>query len=286
MPVLGWLFSLPETAYVFSWAGMLFDTTIVFFLLWPKTRIIAYISVVIFHAVTGMLFQIGVFPLVMIASTPIFFSDSFHKKVLEKIRVRLSSVLKKDYFTAPEIKLNVHCGNPYVAKQEAINNNDFMFYYRRYEKPESKKVATGLVLIYIGFQLVFPWRFLLYPGNLYWTEQGYRFSWRVMLMEKSGSATFYVKDAATGKEGVVHNPDFLNRHQEKQMSFQPDMILQYAHFLADYYKKQGVTNPEVRAEIYVTLNARPSQLYVDSTVNLAVISDSWANKDWILPFKP
>ena len=32
-------------------------------------------------------------------------------------------------------------------------------------------------------QLAFPFRYLLYPGNIFWTEEGYRFSWRVMLME-------------------------------------------------------------------------------------------------------
>jgi hypothetical protein len=47
------------------------------------------------------------------------------------------------------------------------------------------------------FQLVFPFRYLLYPNELFWTEEGFRFSWRVMLMEKAGYATFKVRDAVS-----------------------------------------------------------------------------------------
>lgn len=135
------------------------------------------------------------------------------------------------------------------------------------------------------FQLAFPWRYVLYDGNLFWTEEGYRFSWRVMLMEKAGTATFYVKNAKTGREGSVINHRFLNEHQEKQMSMQPDLILQYAHFLKDHYEKKGMEDPSVRAEVWVTLNGRPAQLLIDPEVDLTTKTDGWTQKDWILPFK-
>jgi hypothetical protein len=70
------------------------------------------------------------------------------------------------------------------------------------------------------------------------------FSWRVMLMEKAGTVFFYVTDPATGREGEVTNRDFLTPNQEKMMATQPDMILQFAHFLADHYRRQGITNPK------------------------------------------
>jgi hypothetical protein len=93
-----------------------------------------------------------------------------------------------------------------------------------------KSLLYSFLVVYVSFQLLFPWRYMLYPGNLFWTEEGYRFSWRVMLMEKAGTATFYVKDRKSGREGIVINSEFLNRHQEKQMAFQPDMMLQFAHY--------------------------------------------------------
>ena len=42
---IGFIFEYKLTAFLFSWAGMLFDTFIVFFLLWRRTRIFAYIIV-------------------------------------------------------------------------------------------------------------------------------------------------------------------------------------------------------------------------------------------------
>ena len=105
-----------------------------------------------------------------------------------------------------------------------------------------------------------------------------------MLMEKAGTATFYVKDGPDGREGSVINHRFLNPHQEKQMAMQPDLILQFAHYLKAHYQSQGMTDPKVRAEVWVTLNARPAQSLIDPQVDLTQKSDGWKSKDWILSF--
>ncbi|WNJ20696.1 HTTM domain-containing protein [Pontibacter sp. G13] len=255
MPILGWTFAYPITAYLFSWAGMLYDTFIVIGLAWKPTRWLAYLAVLFFHGVTGYLFQIGMFPTIMITITLVFFSEEFHLRILHAwrswFRVKQPAIQGRTYQTAP------------------IWGN----------------VLRGCLILHVVFQLVFPWRYLLYDGNLFWNEEGYRFSWRVMLMEKAGTATFYVKDTCTGREGVVDNAEFLKDHQEKQMAMQPDMILQFAHFLADHYESEGLCAPEVRAEVYVTLNGRRSKLLVDPEVDLTQVHDSWKQKEWVLPFQ-
>ncbi|MCS7075465.1 MAG: HTTM domain-containing protein [Bacteroidia bacterium] len=239
LPIIGNLFAWKYTSYIFSWLGMLYDCTIPFWLMWRKSRPYAYIAVIVFHAIVGILFQIGVFPLVMIVSTLIFFDfDKWMKKT---------------------------------------ENNVF-------DIQPIPKWLKYVLSFYIIFQVLYPWRYVLYSGNLFWTEEGYRFSWRVMLMEKAGTATFYVKDTRTGKEGLVNNREFLNDHQEKQMAMQPDMILQFAHFLGKYYEKKGIHKPEVRAEVYVTLNGRPSQLLIDPNINLMQEKDTFKPKKWILPY--
>lgn len=240
VPVLGPFFAWSVTPYIFSWFGMLYDCFIVFFLLYAPTRFWAYLTVVAFHSLTGLLFQIGIFPLVMMGGTLIFF----------------------DFEKRPRVAL---------APQNPIRLRE--------------RLLAAVLLVHFAFQLLFPWRYLLYEGNVFWTEQGYRFAWRVMLMEKAGTATFYVKDGKTGREGVVDNREFLNAHQEKQMAMQPDMILQFAHFLGAHYAEEGLQNPQVRAEVYVTLNARPSQLLIDPTVDLMKETDSFQAKTWILPFE-
>ena len=254
VPVIGGIFKYKATAYLFSWVGMLFDTFIVIGLLIKQTRWLAFAAVVVFHTLTGILFQIGVFPIVMILGVPIFFSASFHEKVI----AFLASL-----FNSPKLSDE----DSFLPKVQPTH-----------------KVVFPFLIIFFLFQLVFPWRYVLYPGNLFWTEEGYRFSWRVMLMEKAGTATFYVKDSETGREGSVINHQFLNPHQEKQMAMQPDLILQFAHYLKEHYTREGMENPKVRAEVWVTLNARPAKLLIDPEVDLTTKTDNWASKDWILPF--
>jgi hypothetical protein len=139
-----------------------------------------------------------------------------------------------------------------------------------------------LTALYLAFQLLFPWRFVLHPGQLFWTEAGYRFSWRVMLMEKAGTATFYAQRTDTWREGMVDNAAFLLPHQEKQMAMQPDLIVQYAHWLKQHYEKQGIPVNKVRAEVYVTLQGKPSQLYFDPQLNLLDFNPR-ANPHWLYP---
>ncbi len=250
MPLFGAMFTWKITPYLFSWFGMLYDTTIIFFLSWRPTRALAYLSVIVFHGLTALLFQIGVFPLVMVGATWIYFSPEFHARILN-----------------------------WVERFAAANGESFSTFRAPVRWP------TVLLVAFFTFQLLFPWRYLLYPGNVFWTEEGYRFSWRVMLMEKAGTATFYVKDGKTQREGVVHNSDFLKPHQIKQMAMQPDMILQFAHHLRDHYKKEGLYDPSVRAEVYITLNGRPSRLLFDPHLDLTTLEDNWRHKEWIYPYE-
>jgi hypothetical protein len=106
-----------------------------------------------------------------------------------------------------------------------------------------------------------------------------------MLMEKAGAAYFTVKDKTGNKFYEVNNAEFLTPLQEKMMATQPDLILKYAHFLANTYRQRGIAEPRVFAEVYVTLNGQRSRLFVDSTTDLAAETLSWRHYNWILPYK-
>jgi hypothetical protein len=246
LPIVGSIFKWELTPYLFSWAGAIYDLVIPFFLLIKSTRWFAYAAVVVFHLLTWSLFQIGMFPFIMIGATLIFFSADFHKN------------WQKEVF-----------GNIEVSMAE--------------QKPKQSWISIPIAL-FVAFQLVFPLRHMLYDGNPFWHEQGYRFGWRVMLMEKAGYAQFKVKDSR-GRTIEVQNSDFLTPVQEKMMSTQPDLMLQYAKFLEVHYSKQGVITEGVYANVYVTMNGRGSRAYVDSSVNLADQDDSWKSKSWILPYE-
>ena len=241
--------------YAMSWSGMFYDLLIPFLLFYKRTRIFAFILVVFFHVFTRVLFPIGMFPYVMIISTLIFFDSNFHKKIISFLRKRINRLLK--------------------LKNEILINEVYPLLNR--------KISLTIVFLFLSVQLLFPFRYLTYPGELFWTEEGYRFSWRVMLIEKMGYTNFKIVNAETNNYFYVDNQDFLTPLQEKQMSFQPDFILEYAHYLGDHFKKQGHKNIQVFAESYVALNGRLSQPFIDKSIDLYKEKESWKHKNWILP---
>lgn len=252
MPVIGFLFNYYWVAYAFSWFGCIYDLSIAF-LLWNKrTRLAAYLMVIAFHVLTSLLFPIGIFPYVMIITALIFFPAHIHEKIL---------VLLQRLIPYPKEKITTVTYFTYSSLQQYF--------------------VKGIIFTFFVVQLLLPLRFLCYPGSLFWTEQGYRFSWRVMLMEKAGYTQFTVKDDS-GKFLVVNNNEFLTTLQEKMMSTQPDMMLQYAHILAEYYAAHGFRNPKVYADTYVALNGRRGKVLIDPTVDLAKEKDSFKHKSWIL----
>jgi hypothetical protein len=101
-------------------------------------------------------------------------------------------------------------------------------------------------------------------------------------MEKAGYAQFIVKDA-TGKQESVNNSEFLSPLQEKMMSTQADMLLQYAHILSKHYAQLGFIKPEVYVDSYVALNGRLGKPLVSNQTNLAKEIDSFKPKTWIQP---
>jgi hypothetical protein len=244
LPFIGSLLDYKLTAYVFSWFGATFDLTVAFFLFWRRSRIWAYIAVVIFHISTWVLFPIGMFPFFMIGLTLIFFDHQY----LDRMALGKTA----HNFKTPML---------------------------------TRRVIKGGVLLYAIVQLLLPVRFLLYPTNLFWTEEAYRFSWRVMLMEKSGYINFTVIDANNPdlKEEVSNN-DHLSLNQVKMMATQPDMIVQFAHYLEDHYKGKGLEKPEVYAYSYVSLNGKGSKAFIDPNANLAEVNLDLGTRDYVLPY--
>ena len=250
-PLIGSLFAKDWVAYFFSWFGAIYDLLIIFFLMNSRFRPYAYFFVISFHVLTWLLFPIGVFPWVMIAFSTIFLSMETHEKIIRKMAGLFSG-----------------------------SEADTSFQTFTYNAVKAKIVSVTLIA-FIIFQLLFPWRYIVYPNNLFWGEEGYRFSWRVMLMEKAGYATFYVTDPATGNKGQVFNYEYLTPQQEKMMATQPDMIWQFAQYIKKEYQKKGVQNPIINAEVYATLNGKRSRLLIDPTVDLTKVSDGFAPKEWI-----
>ena len=251
LALIGPLLAMPWVAYAASWAGALFDCTIVAWLAWRRSRPLAYLAVVGFHVLTGMLFQIGIFPVVMIGATLVFFAPDWPRRLLRRRRAGTG---------LPETPAPAVSG-------------------RRW------RWALGALAILALVQVAIPLRHLAYPGNVRWTEEGYYLSWRVMITEKAGHVDYRVRDA-TGAEWQVGPELVLTDWQTSQATIRPDLIVATAHLIADHYWADGRGQVEVRADAFASFNGRPHQRMVDPTVDLAAQRRDLTPKPFILPLNP
>ncbi len=248
MPVVGWLFSgqlvpLHTMAYAFSWAGFLFDSTIVIWLLWRRTRPYAFVVVVVFHALTMALFPIGMFPVIMVCAATVFFDASMPRRFLGRF------LEPADLSTTPTALTSWQ---------------------------------LGVVVAWCACHVLLPLRMHLYGGDVLWHEQGMRFAWKVMVREKNAIVTYYVEDKSTGRRRYVRPREWLDARQEREFSTQPDMIVQLAHAIGDAEHKKG-KDVRVFAEVKVSLNGRPAALLLDPDVDLMTIVDGVMKASWIRP---
>jgi vitamin K-dependent gamma-carboxylase len=250
VPLLGKLFTLPGVAVAMSWLGFLFDTTIVGWLSWRRTRIWAYAVVLVFHTLTRLLFDIGMFPFIMSLAALVFFDPDWPRALIARFR---RTTMERPIADARPLATLGH------------------------------RIALGAGALYCVIQLLAPLRCHLYGGDVLWHEQGMRFSWRVMIRAKGGATTFVVRDKTSGRTLHVNPGEYLTPFQENEMSSQPDLILQLAHRIERDYAARMAAPVEVHVESRVSLNGRRGALLLDPDVDLARIEDGLGAARWVLP---
>jgi vitamin K-dependent gamma-carboxylase len=254
MPLLGRFFAAAWAPPLMSWAGALFDLSIVPLLLWRRSRRMAYLAVIGFHLLTARLFSIGMFPYFMICGSLLFLAPEWPRGLVSRWLG----------------------GGVTEAVQAPLSGSGF----------EQSRWLRALFVAYFVVQVFMPLRHFMYPGELCWTEQGFRFSWNVMLMEKDGSVDFRVVEPASGRTFHVSPRAYFTPYQTATMAPQPDMVLEAARIIADDFRVRGMSRPAVYADAFASLNGRPMQRLIDPRVDLAREVDGLSNKTWILPMKP
>lgn len=237
IPLIGNLLTQNITAYLMSYTGLIYDLFIGFFLLNKKTRKYAFISVVIFHVFTYLLFNIGVFPWAMILIVTVFFEPEWFDKYLKKLS-----------------NSNQSLNTLYISDKKAFKLK--------------KRIILSCISIFFIIQIILPLRHYFYKGDFFLTEQGFRFSWHVMLIEKTAMIDFIVVDKDTDKKWVINPNTYLTPLQVKMMSTQIDMILQFTRYLEEIYKMKGFKNLEIYNESYVSINGKPSVKFIKPEINL------------------
>ncbi len=246
VPLIGPYLIRRDVALVASWAGMLHDLLIVPLLAWRRTRAYAFVVLVLFHVLTASWFNIGIFPVLMPIAATLFFEPDWPRRFLGAWGASPSP--------SP---------SPSPSTTMTTTTTTLVF-----------------VAIYCGVQLLLPLRGYLHGGNVLWHEQGMRFSWRVMVHAKYGSVRYRVS-LPGGRELMVMPRRYLTLAQEREMSGQPDLILQLAHHIADEFRARGDAHVAVRADALVSLNGRAPAPLIDPRVDLTRIRDGLGKAGWI-----
>lgn len=246
LPWVGPLLALPQTAIAMSWAGAAYDLLIPFVLLWGPTRRVGLLLVVGFHVCVGLLFPIGIFPALMVLSATVFLPSDWPRRLVR---------------------------HPVPSP---------------WQPPDQPSAPVlGVLLLFLGGVCLFPGRFLLLGDrvswtDVNWTEQGYRFAWRVMLNEKTGFVEYTVVEPASGRRWKAQPAQDLTQLQHKQMRTQPDLMRDYARHLAQRHAAAG-RRVEVRADAWCSLNGRPAQRLLSPDVDLTQPLATLRAQGWILP---
>ena len=273
-PVIGALLQQTWVAYVMSWSGAAFDLTIMLWMSLDKTRRFAYPILVAFHLITWQLFPaLGMFPWLMIACTTIFFKPDWPARGLRAI-ARGTTVIRQRVGTEPSAVPATQLRNLSADPDKTAAHPSVATWQR---------LAIIAMAAFAVLQVLVPLRHWLYPGNVRWTEEGYRYSWRMMLSEKVGYVSFRVVDPLSGATWTVRPDAYLSPLQVERTAIDPDMILQTAHIIAADFRSRGYTAIEVRADAFVALNGRPHRRLIDPETDLAAESRTVWAKDWVLP---
>jgi hypothetical protein len=248
-PVIGKYFTEDWMIMIMSYSGLLLDLLVVPILLFKRTRPIGFVVICLFHLMNTQLFTIGIFPWFMIAATSLFFAPNWPKRIFGINKTNKS--LKEIKNEIPEFR--------------------------------TQKWVYVLLTVFVASQVLLPFRHLLIPGLVHWTEEGHKYAWHMKLRSKSGNTHFLVRNKATGEVLEIDTERYIDDWQEDSMDGNPGMIWQLAQHIKEEHFIMGL-DVEVYAEARASLNGRQYQTLIDPNVDLGNVKRPYfGHAPWILP---
>lgn len=233
--------------YCIAYFGILFDLLIVPALLWKKTRNIAFVISIFFHLFNSFIFHIGIFPYMSLAFTLFFYP--------------------KDYINRKFLK-----SKPFYDKAEIV-------------VPKSHKMITGFIIVFLFIQFLLPLRHWFIKGDVLWTEEAHRMSWRMMLRTKSSSTSIKIVNKTTGKSHYINKDHYLTKKQQRSMLAKPDGIWQFTQRLAKEYEEKG-EKIEIYVRSRISVNGGPYKKLIDPKQDFTKAQwDYFSHNDWVLLYE-
>ena len=230
--------------YLFiAYAGILFDLLIVPFLLFKKTRTLALIASVIFHIFNSITLQIGIFP---------FFALTFALFFYEPETIRRLFLRKKPKLEDENLSQNLY----------------------------GKRIVYFLMIPYLIIQIALPLRHHFIEGDVLWTEEGHRLSWRMMLRERNGYITIQIKDLKTGSVSIYNYRKNLTNKQAQNLATKPDFIWQYCQRIKEEYQGKHIS---IYIDCKNSINRKEYKRLIDPNYDMAKAEwNYFAHNEWIL----
>ena len=243
-PIVGPLLIKSWFQYFVAWGGIAFDLFIVPALLWKRTRKYAFIASLFFHGFNSIIFQVGIFPFMGIAFGLFYFEPETIRRLFFK---------KKESF----------------SEEQDV------------EQPNFQNVKTVAFTSFIILMVLLPLRHHYFDGNVTWTEEGHRMSWRMMLRSKGGIVDVQVRRA--DESYFVNLDDYLTPKQQRAIATRPDMFWSFIQYLKQDLISKGEGDYEgIYAVSRVSLNGRPAQALYDPMVDFSTVEwNQFSENVWV-----
>jgi len=263
-PLLGYLFTQDWSIAVAAYGVILLHLIGAPLLLYRRTQLTVLAIYAAFHLLNHFVFSIGIFPWLTLFTSLLFLPPDWPKRVYRTTLRHLPAFAPVP--SSPGAPAPVM--SPPVAENSTV-----------------RTLWVATLSIWLIVQICIPLRHWIYPGNVAWNEEGHRFSWRMKLRSKSGVANFRLI-APDGRRWQVQPSQFLTKRQTRKFSCKPDMILQFAHFLAHtWIREKDLRDVAVYASIRCSLNGRPAVPFIDPQIDLSKIERSLSHARWVLPLE-
>jgi hypothetical protein len=308
-PFVGQFFTSGGFVHGLAIASTAFDTLIVLLLLYRRTRPVAFVVALGFHFLNSRLFEIGMFPWLMIVATTVFLDPDWPRRMWRALRARRGLVVAcvSIGFVAGFVVGGFlpRTFSAVMALTGGVGTAVGVFHLLPARMRETVPAAADhdttpwrgyglagrvavVLTLFAVLQVLLPLRQFVIPGNVAWTTEGQRFAWQLLVRQSSGAAVFKIDGPGAESVGAFNIRAHITSFQTSKMIWNPDMLVQFAHYIEEYFRDIGVTDDiEVRVDTNVSLNGRRPQDLIDPDLDLTRIRRPWLPPaPWIEPLRP